>query len=214
MSAITFLTICTVIVGGLIVLFFWLTEGGGSLEKIKMKLGPAWNASKAVATYLQEAFRQAGKQTEQRKSLKLKQLRQPQSRQTTSSIHTELPELDGRLPGPGDFSFPVVGESHYQKNLRQVEKKHGRGYEEDGEALIASIVTEPENPHDKNACAVYIEGLRVGYLSRGDAASYVRQMASHGIRGVSHFHAKAKLIGGYGDKKHYGVMLDLPVIDD
>ncbi|MCY1547373.1 hypothetical protein D9M68_834270 [compost metagenome] len=94
--------------------------------------------------------------------------------------------------------------------MRKVEKALGRGYDEDDHELHASIITEPDNPHDRNACAVYLAGKKVGYLPRDVAKGYVKAMAKQGIRGVSRFQAKARLIGGYGEKKHIGVMLDFP----
>ncbi|WP_422597352.1 HIRAN domain-containing protein [Pseudomonas sp.] len=45
-------------------------------------------------------------------------------------------------------------------------------------------MTEPENPHDSNACAIYIDGYKVGYLPRDAAANFVDQMAAQGAHGV------------------------------
>lgn len=202
MSAIAFLTACTIVIGALIALFFWMAEGGGSIDKVQKQLSPlaklavaAW--SKSVAIYRNHANQKRSKAFKARRSV------------TQGGSH-ELPELDGRLHGEGDFRTPVAGESHYQVHLRKVEKTLGRGYEEDGHELHASIITEPDNPHDRNACAIYMAGKKVGYLPRDVAKEYVKAMAKQGIRGVSHFQVKARLIGGYSQKKHIGVVLDLP----
>ena len=38
--------------------------------------------------------------------------------------------------------------------------------------VYAVLVAEPDNPYDANAVSVWIQGLRVGYLSREDARRY------------------------------------------
>lgn len=119
-------------------------------------------------------------------------------------------ELTGKLPPTGECEFHIVGESHYQKHLKMVLKNFGRG---DNEPLNAFIVTEPTNPYDKNACAVYIAGEKVGHLSRDDAKEYVRQMRRNKIPPQSRFQVAARLIGGEKNKPNIGVMLDLPLED-
>ncbi|WP_248915603.1 hypothetical protein [Pseudomonas moorei] len=74
----------------------------------------------------------------------------------------------------------------------------------------AYIVTEPDNPHDVHACAIYIEEYKVGYLPKVDAANYVEQMTSQGVHGTSCFKLRAKLVGGFGDRLNIGVLLNLP----
>ncbi|MFG5862702.1 HIRAN domain-containing protein [Metapseudomonas sp. CR1201] len=208
MSAIAFLTFCTIIIGSLIGLFFWLTEGGGSLEKLRSRIAPAILAIRSVTRFFATSYREAA---EQRKAAQQRRQPAPKPKFNAASSSSRLPELDGRLRGPGNFDFHIVGESHYQGALRRIAKTEGRG--DDGDGLLAYVVTEPDNPHDPNACAVYIGDQKVGYLSRDDAENYVSQMKRHGIAGISCFETKAKLIGGYGEKKHFGVMLDLPVDD-
>jgi len=69
----------------------------------------------------------------------------------------------------GHEDLEVVGESHYQDNLWRLV---GRGYdpaEHVREEVTAVLVTEPDNPHDSNAISIWIDGLKVGYLSREDA---------------------------------------------
>lgn len=116
--------------------------------------------------------------------------------------------LTGRLPPTGDCGLHAVGESHYQSHLRATMKSLGRGKDK---PLTAYIVTEPDNPHDKNACAVYINGGKVGHLNRDDARHYVAQMRKNNIPNVSRFEANAKIIGGTDGKQNIGVMLDLPL---
>jgi hypothetical protein len=76
--------------------------------------------------------------------------------------------------------------------------------------FLADIVTEPENQYDGDACAVYIEGYKVGYLPQAAASEFVRQVASMGVIGVCRFQTKAKLTGGWGSRPMIGVLLSLP----
>lgn len=119
--------------------------------------------------------------------------------------------LTGRIPPSGRCDYHIVGESHYQKALKKVLRRYGRGEEK---PLTAYIITEPDNPYDENACAVYIDGMKVGHLPRDDAAYYVRQMKKKGVPRVSRFQTCARLIGGESGKPNIGVMLDLPTEDD
>lgn len=69
----------------------------------------------------------------------------------------------------GDSDLTVVGESHYQANLRRVTR------DMDERARIevcAVLVPEADNYYDPNAVSVWIEGHQVGHLSRDDAARY------------------------------------------
>jgi hypothetical protein len=118
-----------------------------------------------------------------------------------------LPPLTGKITGGHACAFDVVGESHYQTALRKL--RNGRHMATDND-FIADIVAEPENPYDHKACAVYIEGLKVGYLPRDAAADFHKQVADMGIDGIWRFQTKAKLSGGWGDRQMVGVLLSLP----
>jgi hypothetical protein len=122
-----------------------------------------------------------------------------------------LPPLTGKIRGTKDKGFNIVGESHFQAALRQIRNSRCLDMDNDFEAFI---VTEPANLHDANACAVFIDGLKVGYLPREAAASFVDQIAKEGIFGVSCFQLRAKLVGGYGAKLKIGVMVNLPSSND
>ena len=61
----------------------------------------------------------------------------------------------------------VVGESHYQDALKQVSQCPSRG--EHGYECGAELVLEPDNPFDKFAVKVMVNGQHVGYLPRGTA---------------------------------------------
>ncbi len=201
MSIINFLLICAATIGTLIALFFWLTEGGGSAKKQPERAKPLARPARNVTLNLATSNRTPEPEQPSQPSEK------PQ-RSAPQEILKGLPKLDGHLKGSGDFDLPVVGESKYQHALREIAEQQGRG---DDDGLVAYIVTEPDNPYDPNACAVYIGDKKVGYLPREDAVDYVERMEDNGIKGVSCFETRAKLIGGTDDKKFFGVILDLPI---
>lgn len=123
------------------------------------------------------------------------------------SVQVTLPPLSGRVTGSQKCGFEIVGESHYQPALRQLRNSRHMATDND---FVADIVSEPDNPHDGNACAVYIESFKVGYLPRDAAAEFVRQMAEVGLSGVFRIQAQARLSGGWGDRPFIGVLLNLP----
>lgn len=122
-------------------------------------------------------------------------------------VEVDLPPLTGKLTGGHACDFGVVGESHYQPALRKLRNSRHMATDND---FIADIVAEPENSHDQNACAIYIEGSKVGYLPRDAAADFHQQVADMGINGLWRFRTKAKLAGGWGDRPMIGVLLSLP----
>ena len=72
----------------------------------------------------------------------------------------------------GRENLEVVGEASYQDNLWRIV---GGRRSPDGrvrEDVFAVLAAEPDNPYDANAVAVWIQGLKVGYLSREDAQRY------------------------------------------
>lgn len=71
----------------------------------------------------------------------------------------------------GDETLEVVGESYYQDALWRIVG----GIREDRvrHDVVAMLLPEPDNEYDRNAIAVRISGLHVGYLSRHDAAAYL-----------------------------------------
>lgn len=71
---------------------------------------------------------------------------------------------------------------------------------------------EPTNPYDPNAVMVIIDGLKVGYLSRDDAAAYIPFLQQH-IGSTPPVRCDAMICGGWSRGRrgsgHYGVKLDL-----
>lgn len=71
----------------------------------------------------------------------------------------------------GHETLEVVGESHYQDTLWQL--AGGFRTERIRCAVTAELGPEPDNPVDRNAVRVLIDGRLVGYLSREDAVVYL-----------------------------------------
>jgi len=99
------------------------------------------------------------------------------------------------LSGPIGATLEVVGESHYQAELMRV----GGGKTESGPVrprVIAELVREPRNRHDRNAVAVQVGGSTVGYIAREDAprvGHVVDHMWNHGYPAT----VAATIIGGW-----------------
>jgi len=119
----------------------------------------------------------------------------------------------------------VVGESYRQDALRRLAGQATDGVPfmndlsgrprriaeaEDRLWFRASLVREPENEHDRNAIAVYADGIgQLGYLGRNDALAYQPVFAvleAHGSRGAT---CPAFLVGGERAKPSFGVILCL-----
>ncbi|MAT72306.1 MAG: hypothetical protein CMJ58_22610 [Planctomycetaceae bacterium] len=115
------------------------------------------------------------------------------------------------LGGSGDFRIEVVGESNYQRELRAVVK--AKETPEGGKLVQARLYLEDDNPYDKKAVRVAIDGRTVGYLSRENARLYRRELeksAHPRVVGV----CAAKIYGGQRkpdrSRKSFGVWLDIP----
>ena len=72
----------------------------------------------------------------------------------------------------GREDLEVVGEASYQDNLWRVVGGGGSSNDRVRVEVSAVLVAETDNPYDANAVSVWIQGLRVGYLSREDARRY------------------------------------------
>jgi hypothetical protein len=108
---------------------------------------------------------------------------------------------DRTIRGPDDFSVPLVGESHYEKNLTAILAKEPKGY------VDAQLVLEDSNPHDAQAVRVDVDGRTVGYLSRAHAEQYRRSLAAAGTEQGDRVSCRARIMG----RERIGVWIDLPV---
>jgi hypothetical protein len=119
---------------------------------------------------------------------------QPPDRRSASSWqHQPAWMRDGmevQLYG-GRENLNVVGEASYQDNLWGV--VGGRGSPEDRVRVdvVAVLVAEADNPYDANAVSVWVQGLKVGYLSRDDARRY-----RPGLLALEHKHGKPVALSG------------------
>ncbi len=71
----------------------------------------------------------------------------------------------------GTDDLEVVGESHYQASLWRLAGAEDRS-ERVRIPITALLVPEVDNPHDPQAVAVWVDGLKTGHLSRADARLY------------------------------------------
>lgn len=115
------------------------------------------------------------------------------------SVEGVLVEGDGN-------SVEVVGESHYLDALIAITGR--RGTEHVRYPVMAALVREPENAYDDQAVAIWIEGQRVGHLSRSDARAYQPVLLELVEQGK--VLACNAMVCGREGKPNLGVWLDLP----
>lgn len=122
------------------------------------------------------------------------------------------PEVSTIANCPDLFEFEIVGESKYQKQLNKI----CGGRTEDGHWLEknAYLVLEDENPHDKKAVRVDIDGHTVGYFDRRTARGF-RKLVSASDSDDRRFCCPAVIVGGWdrgnGETGYFGVKLDLEI---
>lgn len=120
-----------------------------------------------------------------------------------------MPEfVPAELRGP--FYLSVVGESHYQPALEAIcGPKTDDGHNVTAEAIL---ILQDDNPYDKNAVQVTIQGQLVGYMSRFDAEQFRKKLQALG-NADKQFKCVALIRGGWdrgeGDSGMFGVKLDL-----
>lgn len=114
------------------------------------------------------------------------------------------------LMGNSDFDFEVVGEAHCQDALEEI----CGGRTEDGvnRECVAVLAYDNGNQYDSNAVAVFVDGLRVGYLPRAVAKSYRQAMLSLNPSRAA-VGCRAVIRGGWDrggdDVGHFGIALDV-----
>lgn len=106
---------------------------------------------------------------------------------------------------PGGYDVQIVGESHYTAALDAVATgQHTTTW--------ADLIVEDDNPYDRNAVRVEIDGMKVGYLSK-EMAPLVRpallRLRERGLMGRA-----AATINGNRREQIFGVTLDLASPDD
>ena len=109
----------------------------------------------------------------------------------------------------GTFEMDVVGESRYQVALEKI--NGGRSRSSARTVVEAKLIPEDDNPVDKMAIRVDIQGRTVGYLDRRDARVYRQRLTEAGATGAV-TRCPALIVGDWdrdGDRGHFGVKLDL-----
>ena len=72
----------------------------------------------------------------------------------------------------GREDLEIVGEASYQDSLWRVVGDRSSPNDRVRMEVYAVLVAETDNPYDANAVSVWVQGLKVGYLSRDDARRY------------------------------------------
>ena len=105
------------------------------------------------------------------------------------------------------YAYDIVGEQSYQNNLKKIagaKEEESKFFE-----CYAKVSSEPFNQYDKNAVKVEINGLLVGYLSRGEAAKLAGKVVNKTVPVV--------IDGGWKDEEStgsYGVKLAINNVND
>ena len=105
------------------------------------------------------------------------------------------------------YIYNIVGEQSYQNNLKKIagpKEEESKFFE-----CYAKVSSEPFNQYDKNAVKVEINGLPVGYLSRGEAAKLAGKVVNKNVPAV--------IDGGWKDEEStgsYGVKLAINNVND
>ncbi|HRY10042.1 MAG TPA: DUF2510 domain-containing protein [Candidatus Nanopelagicales bacterium] len=108
----------------------------------------------------------------------------------------------------------VIGESRHAKELITIAKNHGgRGT---GEVFTeALLIPEPNNPADRNAIKVVVEGQHVGYIPREDAGAYAAILTPLALEKRQILEVPTRVWWGADDRGNFmaSVRLDLPPAD-
>lgn len=94
----------------------------------------------------------------------------------------------------GADELEVVGEASYQSALWRL--SHGSLGDRIRCDIVAVLTPEPSNPYDRNAIAVVVDGMRVGYLARETAARYLPGLQQLMSRTGRHVAVRGVIVGG------------------
>ena len=83
------------------------------------------------------------------------------------------------LLGDESFSFEVVGETFYAQNFSALQKNVGLidGHDWDD---IATLIVDPGNRNSKTAVAVFVSGLKLGYVPEGNSERAYKFLLQNG----------------------------------
>lgn len=120
------------------------------------------------------------------------------------------------ITGPGRFAVDVAGESFYPDSFATL--CGPRSAEAVNIEKRARLALQDDNPHDKQAVRVTIDGYPVGHLSREHARVFRRSVRYGELSKYEVFECAAIICGGWdkgnGDAGNYGVRLDLNLDTD
>ena len=126
--------------------------------------------------------------------------------------------MEGSIPfieGPGEYRINVAGESFYPESFAALVGPR----REDAVDIrtMARVSLQDDNPHDKLAVSVSIDGYQVGHLPRKAARAFRRTVRYGRLSEYETFECAAMICGGWnkggGDAGNYGVRLDLELDD-
>lgn len=120
------------------------------------------------------------------------------------------------IGGPLTYRVDVAGESFYEASFTEL--CGPRTLEGFRVPTNARLQLQDDNPHDRAAVAVTIEGQPVGHLSRDCARAFRRSVRYGALSTFEVFECAALIVGGWdrgsGDAGYFGVKLDLVLFDD
>ena len=83
------------------------------------------------------------------------------------------------LIGDESFSFEVVGESFYAPNFSALQKNIGLIDDRDWDD-VATLIVDPGNRNSKTAVAVFVSGLKLGYVPEDKSALVYKFLLQNG----------------------------------
>jgi len=104
------------------------------------------------------------------------------------------------------FRFEAAGESNYQGALNKLIPEEEKQKEKHKVYYVAKLELEDDNEYDKNAIAIEIKGMKVGYVPKEENKALSKKLKAISQHKQS-FSCMAVITGGAG--KHYGVWLDI-----
>lgn len=119
---------------------------------------------------------------------------------------SQLEESATIAPTWGHLDVGVAGVSNYQPQIRWASAYANA--EIGNRFALALLEFEPENPYDKKAIKVTIQGHLVGYIFREDQA-HVAPIVRRAIKATGAATCVGKFLGGT-DEIPIGIRLDLP----
>jgi hypothetical protein len=140
-------------------------------------------------------------------SVQLKSRRQRKIQQELDDVEESKPQigfdwvlkykpLDLKGQHRYDYWLPVVGVSFHTDNINEARKRSDIHI---SNAQYFVLVMEPYNEYDSNAVGVYWMDLKIGHLSKEDAAEYTSMMKEIGYESQN---GSAKGIVGELEKSH------------